>query len=239
MRTMTKQGLAISIVSVLLCATGSILAILNYYDQTLPITDTTNIKAIARAGLLIMSEFVFLYVDLIPAFKLSKRISKAVCLSILAACLALVVSAEFEASARARANKDGASAIASTAKTIAEASKSKRERSSLAQSSFGAIKEMYANSSENFGLYKLNFFCALLIFAWSPFMYDKAKPRVSRGGNLAMVEPDIAIKAAETVKQKIGFSGDLKDARVYAVNGGYAVRKDGKYLGFAKKDEVV
>lgn len=239
MRTVCKQGLAIAVVSVLLCATGSILAILNYYDQTLPITDTTNIKAIARAGLLIMSEFVFLYVDLIPAFKLSKRISKAVCLSILAACLALVVSAEFEASARARQNREGAHAIADAGKAMADAAKSKRERNTLAESSFQSIKELYSNSSENFGLYKLNFFAALLIFAWSPFMYDKTKPRVSRGGNLANVEPEIAIKAAETVKQKIGFAGDLKDARVYAVNGGYAVRKDGKYVGFAKKDEVV
>lgn len=234
MRTMTKQGLAITIVSVLLCATGSVLAILNYYDQDAPITDVTNIKAVARAGLLIMAEFVFLYIDIIPAVKLAKRIAKGVCLTILAGCLALVVAAEFEASARARANKDGASAIASTAKTIAEASKSKRERSSLAQSSFGAIKEMYANSGENFGLYKLNFFCALLIFAWSPFLYDKAKQRIPRAGNVAATNPELAVKVA----QKIGFAGKPQDLKVYAVNGGYAAKAEGKYVGFAKATEV-
>lgn len=234
MRTMTKQGLAISIVSVLLCATGSVLAILNYYDQEAPITDVTNIKAVARAGLLIMAEFVFLYIDIIPAVKLSKRIAKGVCLTILAGCLALVVAAEFEASARARANKDGASAIANTAKTIAESSKSKRERSTLAQSSFGAIKEMYANSSENFGLYKLNFFCALLIFAWSPFLYDKPKQRIPRGGNVAATNPELAAKVA----QKIGFAGKPQDLKVYAVNGGYAAKAEGKYVGFAKEGDV-
>jgi len=239
MRTVSKQGLAIAIVSILLCATGSVLAILNYYDQALPITDTTNIKAIARAGLLIMSEFVFLYVDLIPAFKLSKRISKAVCLSILAACLAMVVSAEFEASARARQNREGAHAIADAGKAMAESAKTKRERNTLAQSTFQSVKELYTNSSENFGLYKLNFFAALLIFAWSPFMYDKTKPRVSRGGNLESVQPEVAAKAIERVKQKIGFTGDLSDARVYSVNGGFAVRKDGKYVGYAKKDEIL
>lgn len=234
MRTVSKQGLAIAIVSVLLCATGSILAILNYYDQTLPITDTTNIKALARAGLLIMSEFVFLYVDLIPAFKLSKRISKAVCLSILAACLALVVSAEFEASARARQNREGAHAIADAGKAMADAAKSKRERNTLAQSSFQSIKELYSNSSENFGLYKLNFFCALLIFAWSPFLYDKPKARIPRGGNVAATNPELAAKVA----QKIGFAGKPQDLKVYAVNGGYAAKSEGKYVGFANAKEL-
>jgi len=232
MRVKTTSGIFLAVISLILFFAGTGLCLLNHWDKSQPFLSVENIMAITRAAFLTTAEFVFFVGDfrLMNAKKTIKKITCAVVLTILAACMTWVIGSEWEASAQKDSARAGLSATAQIQENAVAASKSKRERVSATTAALSNAKEITEKMlGASTRAYQVSFLFALVGFVILHFCIEVPKRRTIGAGNILPTSPELQ----ERVKT-LGF--DQKTVRAYRVPGGIALHTNRGYEAFLKDE---
>lgn len=210
---------------------------MNHWDESQPFLSVHNIMALARAAFLTCAEYVFFVGDfrMMNAKKTVKKVTCALVLTSLAACMTWVIGEEWASSASKEAGKTGLAAVSNIQQEGLQSIKRSSAQAKVTTTALEKAAEITKGMTQaSTRAYQVSFFFALLGFIILHFCVEHPNRRTVGKGNVLPTNPELA---AHVSTLNLPQGGGVK-AYALADGSGYSIFCGGKYAAFVKASDI-